>query len=396
MKTVKYASMLSMSELDSTEKRLLPFGILAKLRQETPIRYDSSRDCWDLFTYEDVHRVLKDPAAFSSKRGYKSGQNLLLMDPPKHAQMRDLVNKAFTPRAIQELAPRIQSISEELLKQINGNEMDVVSDFATPLPVIVIAELLGVPAEDRSHFKRWSDVLVESAEDLTDAAIAKITQKRMQITEELTSYFKNILEIRSKSPQDDLISVLLSAEIDDKKLTEDEVIGFCILLLAAGNETTTNLITNGVRILTEEQGIQSELYRNPDLIPSFVEEVLRYYPPVVSIGRIATQDVQIEHKTVKTGDQVVSWIGAANRDPSKFPNPDTFDLERKPNPHLSFGFGIHFCLGAPLARLEAKIALQTLLQHAEELKLVSNSSIIPIPSTFVFGVKNYPISFIRK
>ncbi|MDB5054485.1 MAG: cytochrome [Bacilli bacterium] len=396
MKNVKYANMLSMTELDSTEKRLLPFEILARLRQETPIRYDSARNCWDLFTYEDIHRVLKDTATFSSVRGANSGQNLLFMDPPKHAQMRDLVNKAFTPRAIQELAPRIQTISEELLKQINGSEMDVVSDFATPLPVIVIAELLGVPAEDRSHFKRWSDVLVESAEDLTNDAFEKITQKRMQTAEELTFYFKNILKIRSQSPQDDLISALLSAEINGKKLNESEVIGFCILLLAAGNETTTNLITNGIRILTEEPAIQSELYRNPDLIPSFIEEVLRYYPPIVSIGRIATQDVQIGPQTVKAGDQVISWVGAANRDASKFPNPDSFNLERKPNPHMSFGFGIHFCLGAPLARLEAKIALQSLLQHAEELKLVSNSSIMPIPSTFVFGVKNYPVSFNRR
>jgi cytochrome P450 len=394
MKNTKYANMLSITELDSKEKRLFPFQILSKLRKETPVRYDSARECWDVFTYDDVHRVLKDPKTFSSVRG--SGQNLLFMDPPKHTQMRDLVNKAFTPRAIQELVPRIQTIAEELLEGVTGEEMDIVSDFATPLPVIVIAELLGVPAEDRAEFKRWSDVLVESAEDLTDEAFQKITQKRMQTIEELTQYFKNILEIRRKNPQEDLISALLAAEINGEKLTERELIGFCILLLAAGNETTTNLITNGVRILTEQSSIQTELHLNPDLIPSFIEEVLRYYPPIVAIGRVATEDVEIGSRTIKAGEQVISWVGAANRDESKFTDPDAFNLHRKPNPHMSFGFGIHFCLGAPLARLEGKIAMQALLRRYEELKLVPDRNIIPIPSAFVFGVKNYPISFRRR
>ncbi|MFD0696486.1 cytochrome P450 [Paenibacillus sp. GCM10027628] len=396
MKNAKYANMLSMSELDSAAKRLFPFEIFSKLRKETPIRYDQTRSCWDLFTYEDVHRVLKDPNLFSSARGMNSGQNLLFMDPPKHTQMRDLVNKAFTPRAIQELIPRIQTIAEELLEQATGDEMELVSHFATPLPVIIIAELLGVPAEDRAHFKRWSDVLVESAEDFTEEAFQKIIQKRMRAIEELTLYFKGILEIRTKHPQEDLISALLAAEIDGEKITEKELVGFCILLLAAGNETTTNLITNAVRILTEQPSVQTELYRNPDVIPSFIEEVLRYYPPIVAIGRIAARDVEIGHQTVQAGDQVVSWVGAANRDASKFPEPDEFNLYRKPNPHMSFGFGIHFCLGAPLARLECKIALQILLNSYEEISLVEERPLIPIPSSFVFGVKNYPISFNRR
>ncbi|MFC5650373.1 cytochrome P450 [Paenibacillus solisilvae] len=395
MQNDKYANMLIMPELDSTEKRLLPFEILSKLRREAPVRYDNSRNCWDVFAYDDVHRVLKDSLTFSSVRGTAAGQNLLFMDPPKHTQMRDLVNKAFTPRAIQELAPRIQSITEDLLEQVSGQEMDLVSDFATPMPVIVIAELLGAPTEDRSLFKKWSDILVESAENATDEAFQKITEKRMHAMQELAQYFKNIIEIRSKHPQDDLISALLIAEINGEKLTDRELISFCILLLAAGNETTTNLITNGVRILAEQPSVQTELYRNLDAIPSFIEEVLRYYPPIVAIGRIATKDTEIGSQTVKAGEQVISWVGAANRDESKFSEPDKFNLLRKPNPHMSFGFGIHFCLGAPLARLEGKIALQVLLERYEEIKLVSDRPLIPIPSSFVFGVKNYPISFVR-
>lgn len=397
MKNDKYANLLSMPELDSTDKRLFPFDILSKLRKETPVRFDRARNCHDIFTYDDVHRILKDSRTFSSVRGTAGGQNLLFMDPPKHTQMRELVNKAFTPRAIQELAPRIQLIAEKLLDQVTGEEMDVVSDFATPLPVIVIAELLGAPAEDRNHFKRWSDILVESAEDLTDEAFDKINEKRMRAIQELSQYFKNIIEIRTKQPQNDLISALIEAEIDGEKLNERELISFCILLLAAGNETTTNLITNGVRILTEQPSLQDELYGNPEFIPSFIEETLRYYPPIVAIGRVATQDVEIGSQTVKAGEQIISWVGAANRDESKFTDkPDEFNLHRKPNPHMSFGFGIHFCLGAPLARLEGKIALEALLQRYEEMKLISDRALIPIPSSFVFGLKNYPISFIRR
>ncbi|MBB6734537.1 cytochrome P450 [Cohnella zeiphila] len=386
-----------MPELDSTAKRLFPFEILTGLRRESPVRYDGARGCWDVFAYEDVHRVLKDSRIFSSTRGPAAGQNMLYMDPPKHTQLRELVNKAFTPKAIQDLAPRIQSIAEDLLDQAAGERMDVVSHFATPLPVIVIAELLGAPAEDRTRFKSWSDILVESAEDLSEEAFVKINEKRMQAIQELSEYFVKILELRAQHPQNDLITALMSAEIDGEKLSGRDIINFCILLLAAGNETTTNLITNGVRILTEQPSLQDELHANPDLIPRFVEEVLRYYPPIVAIGRIATQDVEIGSQKIRAGDQIIAWVGAANRDEAKFAKePDRFDLQRSPNPHMSFGFGIHFCLGAPLARLEGKIALEVLLRRLHEMKLTSEQDLIPIQSSFVFGVKNYPISFQRR
>jgi cytochrome P450 len=317
------------------------------------------------------------------------------MDPPKHAQMRDLVNKAFTPRAIQNLIPRIHQISQELLNQIADDKADIVSDFATPLPVIVIAELLGVPAEDRGLFKQWSDVLVEGAEDLSDEAFQKLRRKRMQTKEEFTLYFQQILAARSAKSEDDLVSALLLAEIEGERLTKQDVISFCILLLAAGNETTTNLITNGVRLLTEQPDIQSELSAQPELIPGFIEEVLRYYPPIVAIGRVASRDSEVGHTAIRKGDQIISWVGAANRDEDKFANPDEFDCRRKPNPHLSFGFGIHFCLGAPLARLEGKIAIEELLKAFKQMRRDPNASLTPIPSSFVFGVKNYPIRFIR-
>lgn len=201
------------------------------------------------------------------------------------------------------------------------------------------------------------------------------------------------MEERRLQPKDDLISLLLAAEIDGQQLTSDEVVGFCILLLAAGNETTTNLITNAVRILSEQPELQQELREQPERITSAIEETLRYYPPIVAIGRVAKETVELNGQTIQAGEQVISWVGAANRDSAQFENPEDFISDRKPNRHMGFGFGIHFCLGAPLARLEARVVLHTLLQHMGNIQLVSGTALQPIQSAFVFGVKHYPIEF---
>ncbi|MGZ4135752.1 MAG: cytochrome P450 [Tumebacillaceae bacterium] len=384
-----------MKELTEREDRLFPFPIYEQLRETAPVRYDASREAWDVFRFEDVHRILKDHETFSSKRGTSVRQeNLLIMDPPKHTQMRDIVNKAFTPKSINDQAEKIAAITNELLDAvIERGEMDVVRDLAYPLPVIVIADMLGVPPEDRKFFKEWSDTLVKGPDVNTDEAFAAVIAERQAAQKELNDYFGHIIEARRKQPQDDLVTALVNAEINGEHLTDQELKAFCSLLLVAGNETTTNLITNSIRYFTEDAEVQTQVRNNPDLIPSTVEEVLRYYPPIVAIGRIATKDVEIGGQLIKAGDTVVSWSGSANRDEAKFADPTRFIPDRKPNPHLGFGFGIHFCLGAPLARLEAQVALKNMLERLPNMQFVHGTELQPIPSPFVFGVKQYPITF---
>jgi cytochrome P450 len=391
----RYSNIIPMAELDTKEKRLNPFSVYKQLRQTTPVRYDESRSCWDIFRYEDVHRILKDPATFSSVRGLdvRKTETILIMDPPRHNQMRALVNKAFTPKVVNDLGPNIMAITNDLLNVVQtSGKMDMVHGLATPLPVIVIAELLGVPAEDRKLFKEWSDILVKGPDENTDEAFNEVIAEKERATEELREYFAKIVDQRRKQPKEDLISILLSAEIEGKKLNDEEILGFSILLLAAGNETTTNLITNSVRRLTEDLELQQNLRNNIGLIPGFIEEVLRFYPPIQAIGRVATQDVEIGGKQIKAGDQLVSLVASANRDEAQFPDPDTFIVDRKPNNHLSFGFGIHFCLGAPLARLEGQIAICAILERLKEIRF-TGAELSYIQSPFVYGVKQFPVTF---
>lgn len=318
------------------------------------------------------------------------------MDPPRHHAMRALVNKAFTLKVVADLTERITDITHVLLHDAAPKgKMDIVQELAVPLPVIVIAELLGVPQQDRKLFKEWSDVLVKGLEENTDHAFQQVMVEKEHTRIELSAYFASILNGRRKDPKEDLISILLQSEIEGQRLSEEEVISFSILLLAAGNETTTNLITNGVRSLTEDPELQQSLWDNPSLIPSFIEEVLRFYPPIQAIGRVATQDIEIGGQFIKSGDQVISWVASANRDEMKFINPDTFRLDRKPNPHLSFGFGIHFCLGAPLARLEGEIAIRSILEYMKGIQLQTGSDLTPIQSPFVYGVKQFLVSYER-
>jgi cytochrome P450 len=326
-------------------------------------------------------RVLSDHHEFSSEYG---NLGLLHTDPPRHRKLRNLVTEAFTPRTVEALRPRITEIVDELLDQVTPlGRMDLIEDFAVPLPVKVIAELLGIPIEERERFKRWSDAVVTGGQaGMSDA----------QASREMGAFFTDLMEERRRSPREDLISALLAARIDGESLDQRELLSFCILLLVAGNETTTNLIGNAILCFDEHPDLEAQLRAGPELLASAIDEVLRYRSPIQSMFRKTRSEVRLGGQTIPAGEMVVAWIGSANRDPHQFPEPDRFDIRRSPNRHLAFGQGIHFCLGAPLARLEATIALRALLERLGPLQ-VDRAGLAPLASQVLYGVQRLPVAF---
>jgi cytochrome P450 len=309
------------------------------------------------------------------------------MDPPRHRQLRSLATQVFTPRVVAQLAPRITAITNELLDKVPmTGEMDVVRDLAYPLPVTVIAELLGIPSEMREDFKRWSDALVSGEESEDMNAL-------FQELQSMYTYFTQVLEERRQHPQNDLISGLLTAEVDGQHLSDIELLGFCALLLVAGNETTTNLIGNSILCFDQNPEAVERLRKEPALIPGAVEEALRYISPVKAMARFTKTETTVSEQRIGEKQVVIVWMASANRDEAQFPDAERFDIEREPNRHLGFGHGIHFCLGAPLARLEAKIALTAMLERFPGQWRVPNVPLQPIKSDIVFGVKNLPMTW---
>ena len=365
-----------------------PFPWYAMMRESAPIFLDPRRHNWSVFKYNDVQRVLSEHSIFSSQF-MNSGSDQVLdasmisMDPPRHRQLRSLVTLAFTPRTIARLEPRITEIVNELLDKVAPQgKMDVINDLSYPLPVTVIAELLGIPREDRARFKLWSDQFIGAAPSEGQDAQA-----------EMSEYFKWVMEQRREEPKDDLISALLAAQIDGKHLTEQELLGFCVLLLIAGNETTTHLIGNAIWCFDDHPQAWAELRANPALLPDAIEEVLRYRSPVKMMFRVTTQDTRIGDKDIPAGSGVTAWIGSADRDEAQFPNAATFDIHRVPNRHLAFGYGIHFCLGAPLARLESKIALGIMLERFASLRCDRDVELEPVSAFILHGLKSLPVVF---
>jgi cytochrome P450 len=373
-----------------------PFPQYEKMRESAPVFQDEASGSWHVFRYDDVQRVLSEHGTFSSRMGgddpSETGQlfaaSLITADPPRHRQLRSLVTQAFTPKAVDALAPRISALTEELLDGIaSQGSADLIAELAYPLPVIVIAELMGIPAEDRDRFKHWSDVIVSQTQTGAQTADHSSTNR------EMTEYFLTLIEYRRRQPGTDLISNLLVAEIDGQKLSVAELLGFCSLLLVAGNETTTNLIGNAVLSFTEQPGTMERLRAGPSLLPHAIEEVLRYRSPVQSMYRVTATDTTLGDVHVPAGAPLVAWIGSANRDERQFREPEQFDIDRTPNRHLAFGHGIHFCLGAPLARLEARIALQGILDRLPGLTLAPGARLERMDSTIIYGVKELPVSW---
>ena len=350
-----------------------PYRTYEQLRQKDPVHRMRLIEAWALTRYEDVQDVLIDHKRFTNAErnyDYMQYRTFLDLDPPDHTRLRGLVSKAFTPRAVRELAPRIQGLVDELLDAVAGKDrIDLISDFAFPLPVIVIAEMLGVPAQDRARFREWSDDIALSVNPLLNSEQIERVQ---QATEELFDYFEGIIEQRRQAPQNDMISALLAAEEEGDRLTHEELLSTLMLLLVAGNETTRNLIGNGMLALLKNPAQLQRLRDHPELLDSAINELLRYDSPVQIDSRNAIGDVEIGGKRIAAGQRILAIVGAANRDPQVFANPDELDIGRDEVSHLSFGRGIHYCLGSPLAILEGRIAFTSLLARFSSIRLASD------------------------
>ena len=401
------------SDLDLKSPRNVqdPFPIYAWLRDHDPLHWSDSLAAWVVTRYDDVVQVFNRPETFSSDRFRKAGERytirrpavravadvlghwLVFRDPPDHDRLRGLLQSSFTPKQLASSRERIQRTVDGLLARTAARgEMDFIRDLAFPLPAMVIAGLLGAPEEDLDAIKTWSDRLaaylggaVDARDNFTEASAG---------VGALVDYFDRLLREHERRPQDDLMTLLLRAEHEGEHLTRDEVIANAVLLMFAGHETTTNLIGNGLFHLLRHPSAACAVREEPDLLHGAVEELLRYDGPVPATVKIATADVDWHDRTVRRGDMVMPFMAAANRDPRQFPAPDTLDVRRCPERHVAFAWGIHFCLGAWLARLEARIALDTVLRRLPDLALVVDEPRWK-PMIFLRGLEALPLCWSR-
>jgi cytochrome P450 len=380
-----------------------PYPTYHRLRSEDPV-HQSPLGFWVLTRYEDVVASLRDPrfakepmiVAVAARLGVDPqsiGISMLDRDPPDHTRLRSLASKAFTPRVVERLRPRVQEIVDGLLDQVErARQMDLIEEFAYPIPVNVICEMLGVPIEDHEQFKGWSLDLARGLDSIMVGRESDIAKRSRQAREGLTTYIRNLINTRRASPRGDLLSALIAAEEAGDKLSEPELVAMSILLLVAGHETTVNLIGNGMLALLRHPAQLRLLRERPELIGTAVEELLRYDGPVQRTARTPSEDVTIGGTTIPKGEIVMPFIGAADRDPAQFPEPDRLDITRTENRHIAFGLGIHFCLGAPLARIEGQIAINTLLKRMPKLALAVERP-EHRPSLTLRGLTTLPVSF---
>ncbi|EGL19252.1 MULTISPECIES: cytochrome P450 [unclassified Paenibacillus] len=372
-----------------TMRDIISFYKRLAAQKESLIRLDDfygMGGAWIAFRHDDVSAMLKDPRLVKDMRKYvpqnepeaagastyvgkllewlRNMPNMLSVDPPDHTRLRRLASKAFTPQMIEGLRPRIQQIADELLDAVQERgRMDLVADFAYPLPIIVISEILGIPAADRSLFRGWTQKLLQAAVDSSQGSAVE------EALEEFIGYIRTLLDEKRRNPGTDVTSGLVQAYEQGDKLSENELLSTIWLLIIAGHETTVNLIGNGTLALLRHPGQMRLLRETPSLLPGAVEEMLRMEGPIVIASRFAGEDIAMHGKVIRQGEMVLLSLAAANVDPQKFSDADTLDITREENEHLAFGKGIHLCLGAPLARLEGQIAFGTLLRRLPDLRL---------------------------
>ena len=349
-----------------------PYAVYRRIRDKDPVHRMRLIDAWVLARYEDADAMLRDHARFSNedRRFHDTGLTTLLdIDPPDHTRLRALVSRAFTPRSVRSWHDRVQVIADRLLDAVaNQDRFDLIAALGYPLPVTVIAEMLGVPPEDMDRFEGWSNDIALIVEPiLTPAQVEGVRRA----TEELFAYFETIVEARQRDPQDDIVSALLAAEEEGDKLSREELLSTMLLILVAGNETTRNLIGNGMLALLGHPDQLQRLRDEPDLLEPAVDELLRCDSPVQLDGRVVREDLEMGGKRLRAGEKAIALIGAANRDPAAFGNPDALDIARSEKSHLSFGRGIHYCLGASLAVLEARIAFRGLLDRFPSIRMAA-------------------------
>lgn len=404
----------TLSTLDDVQKT---YDWFEQMRATQPVWRDETSGFWHVFRYDDVHTVTTDYHRFTSERRRPAlrmqrptnsekepvgvGRSLLAMDPPQHRQYRNLVSYAFTPRAIDKLRGRVAEITQELLDEAReGGSMDFASEVAYPLPTIVIAELLGVPTSDRPLFRSWAEALL--SRQLSDAELVRPEEEQREnpemqrltrAFEEMSDYFQHMLEERKRAPREDMMSDLLAASVDGEHLSMEDTISFCILLLLAGHVTTTNLLSQAIRCFDEHPEALEQVCRQPELMPEAIEEVLRYASPVWRLVRATKEAVEIAGVTIPKDEVIFAWLASANRDAAQFADPTRFSPTRTPNRHIAFGHGIHFCIGAPLSRMEASVALPMILTQLPHLRVLHEESPELFEGRFLFGFKRLPIAF---
>lgn len=372
-----------------------PYPTYARLREQGPVVSIAGTRTQLVIGFDEAYHVLRHHEIYSSagerrivgSEGVATADAFQLVlitdDPPRHTRLRGLVNRAFTPARVRDLEPFIRSVVEQLVAQFARDEpeLDIVADLTVPLPVTVIATLLGIPPADGERFKRWSSALISAQQGSARAGELM----------EMATYIMGALRARRAAPADDLITALAAAEIDGERLQDIEILGFAVLLLVAGNETTTNLIGNMLNVLADRPDLWARLRDDRALIEPFVEETLRFDSPVQSLPRVTLAETVLGGVTLPAGTQIHVCYGAANRDPAAFPEPDTFRLDRELSRHVAFGTGIHYCLGAPLARAEARLALDVLLDRFGELRRGPTSAVRQRASHIVRGFQMLPV-----